>query len=182
MTYLRRWAVSFISSSERSYNSAMSMLFIAIVVCGFIAYLFYSRIMKDGGKEVDNFEPNSNMPPAGGSSVLSAKNSRWKGFRTSIAGLNHHEASEVIHSLRAGMTLALVREPTNRYDKNAVRIYSGKYFLGYIPAVDVQRVSQSMDNGESVSAEVARVYIGNNSSAFQDSYAEVSIRVNRHYS
>lgn len=59
-------------------------------------------------------------------------------FKFHIAGVQYAEASECADELEEGMELALIPEPENPYDVNAIKIvYEGEdceYRLGYVPA------------------------------------------------
>ncbi len=50
-------------------------------------------------------------------------------------------------------TYALVREPENPHDKNAIRVDVGGYFMGYVPKQIAQRIAPEMDAGRKVRAE-----------------------------
>lgn len=58
-----------------------------------------------------------------------------------IAGLHHHVDRDLAETLREDQELTLVREPTNEYDRFAVRIDCGSSKLGYIPRTYSQMVS-----------------------------------------
>jgi hypothetical protein len=42
---------------------------------------------------------------------------------------------------------ALVREPNNPHDPNAIRVEVGEYLLGYVPRVDARELAPLMDSG-----------------------------------
>ena len=44
-------------------------------------------------------------------------------------------------------TFALVREPDNPYDPNAIRVELGEYLLGYVPRADAKELAPMMDTG-----------------------------------
>ena len=44
-------------------------------------------------------------------------------------------------------SFALVREPENPYDPNAIRVQVGEYMLGYIPRADAKDLAPLMDGG-----------------------------------
>lgn len=77
-------------------------------------------------------------------------------YRFMIAGVQHHQINSVFKDLNEGNVLALVAEPTNKFDPNAIRIeYSGvtedkrDVMLGYVP--------------KKISAEVsAKITVGRN--------------------
>lgn len=53
-------------------------------------------------------------------------------------------------------TYALVREPENPHDPNAIRVEVGGYFMGYIPKQIAQTLAPMMDDGRTFIAELVR--------------------------
>lgn len=51
-----------------------------------------------------------------------------------ISGFQHHDGALVLKQLEAGMTLDLVAEPDNPYDRDAIAIKFRNVMLGYVPA------------------------------------------------
>lgn len=53
--------------------------------------------------------------------------------------------------LSSGTRLTLVREPRNRYDKNAIAVATADgLILGYIPAARAARLAGGMDSGRTL--------------------------------
>ena len=74
-----------------------------------------------------------------------------------LAGFRHHEAILVWPELKVGDPLALVREPGNPHDANAVRVeWSGRK-LGYVPRAENAALAWAMDRGERVTARISRL-------------------------
>jgi len=73
------------------------------------------------------------------------------------AGLRHHEAKAVWAQLRVGDALALVREPHNPHDANAVRIEWQGRMLGYLPRGDNEDVARQIDRGAGLQARIAEL-------------------------
>jgi len=44
---------------------------------------------------------------------------------------------------------ALVREPNNSADPNAIKVQVGEYLLGYVPRADAKDIAPMMDSGRS---------------------------------
>ena len=65
-----------------------------------------------------------------------------------VAGVRYHDFWKVWGDLKPGDFLSMVREPTNEYDKNAVRLefhHNDKNFMiGYVPAKLSPEVSELM--------------------------------------
>jgi len=74
-----------------------------------------------------------------------------------LAGFRHHEAALVWQELGVGDRLALVREPDNPYDANAVRVEWAGRKLGYVPRTENAALAWAMDRGERVSARISRL-------------------------
>jgi len=51
----------------------------------------------------------------------------------SIVGMNFRNAESIVAALAVGTPVALVREPTNKYDVNAVAVWVDGKHVGYIP-------------------------------------------------
>ncbi len=73
-----------------------------------------------------------------------------------LAGFRHAEAGEVWQELRAGDELALVREPDNAFDANAVRVEWRGRKLGYVPRRDNAALAWALDRGEVLHARISR--------------------------
>lgn len=78
------------------------------------------------------------------------------------AGLRYHEAKAVWDQMKVGDTLTLVREPSNPYDGNAVRVDWNGRQLGYIPRTENAAVARQMDRGNKLEARITRLTIYRN--------------------
>ena len=74
-----------------------------------------------------------------------------------LAGFRHAEAEGVWQDLMPGDELALVREPDNAFDANAVRVEWRGRKLGYVPRRDNAALAWALDRGESLRARISRV-------------------------
>lgn len=74
--------------------------------------------------------------------------------RSPVAGFQYHQGETVWPLLVVGSELDLVREPSNTYDARAVRIDWQGQKLGYVPRLDNAAVSQLLDRGQVLIAEV----------------------------
>lgn len=75
----------------------------------------------------------------------------WSKFTTTVAGFQHHDGPGIISQLVPGTRLTLVHEHDNAHDANAVKVMLDRYFLGYIPRDDAERVADAIDDEENVS-------------------------------
>jgi hypothetical protein len=75
--------------------------------------------------------------------------------RSPLAGFRHYAAAEVWPGLKTGDRLALVREPDNPHDANAVRVEWRGRCLGYVPRRDNAAVARQMDRGTALEARIA---------------------------
>lgn len=88
-----------------------------------------------------------------------------KTFRTihsKVAGVSKkNEDGEKIQSLLAdlydGCDLELVREPDNRYDSNAIKVYAVGDHIGYINADLAKDLASKMDSGISIEASIDEI-------------------------
>ncbi len=76
---------------------------------------------------------------------------------TKVAGVYYYEA-EALHKskkLKKGTSITLRRDPTNAYDKNAIKVlYGSGEYLGFIPKRFASTLAPLMDRGLKVSASV----------------------------
>ena len=54
------------------------------------------------------------------------------------------------------MTYALMREPDNPYDPNAIRVAIGPYYMGYIPKHIAKGLAPLIDSGQGFLAEFVK--------------------------
>lgn len=73
-----------------------------------------------------------------------------------LAGFRHAEAGAVWPDLREGDVVALVREPENPFDENAVRVEWQGRKLGYVPRRDNAALAWALDRGEVLHARISR--------------------------
>ena len=74
-----------------------------------------------------------------------------------LAGFQYHDGQALWAEMRAGDALALVREPDNPHDANAVRVEWRGRMLGYLPRAENRSVAAEMDRGARVEARIARL-------------------------
>lgn len=74
-----------------------------------------------------------------------------------LAGSQYHAASRVWENLREGDRLTLVREPTNRHDRNAIRVDWNGQTLGYVPRRENRSVAAALDAGEALEARISKL-------------------------
>jgi hypothetical protein len=74
-------------------------------------------------------------------------------FDFAIAGAFYYSLPSMLSSIRPGMGLALVREPHNPHDANAVAVHTEEGAkLGYIPRRANTPIAQLLDAGQVVRA------------------------------
>jgi hypothetical protein len=74
-----------------------------------------------------------------------------------VAGFQYHDGETVWDRLRVGAPLSLMREPENSYDRRAIRLeWSGRK-LGYVPRAENAVLSQLMDSGQTLHAEIVEL-------------------------
>ena len=86
--------------------------------------------------------------------VLSAGGIRMLVQSSPLAGSQYHQLNDLKDLIRVGDPLELRREPENRHDPNAVRVFWRGHSLGYLPRKENAAVAKAMDGGEPVSANI----------------------------
>jgi len=76
-----------------------------------------------------------------------------------LAGFQYHAGTQVWPQLTVGQPLALVREPDNRYDRDAVRIDWRGCKLGYLPRAQNTAVAQMLDRGGELQARIEQLRV-----------------------
>jgi HIRAN domain len=74
-----------------------------------------------------------------------------------LAGFQYYDGKVLWDNMRVGDTLALVREPQNPHDANAVRVEWKGQPLGYVPRRDNSDVARQMDHGAPVKARIVKL-------------------------
>jgi hypothetical protein len=71
-----------------------------------------------------------------------------------LAGLRYYDAPDVWDELRAGDALALVREPGNPHDRDAVRLEWRGRMVGYVPKRENAALARQLDLGAKIEARI----------------------------
>lgn len=74
-----------------------------------------------------------------------------------LAGFQYHEGESLWPLFSIGAPLTLVREPDNRHDARAVAIHFMGRRIGYLPRVENTAVSQLIDRGQTLRAQIAEL-------------------------
>jgi len=74
-----------------------------------------------------------------------------------LAGFQYHAGKALWPQMRVGDALALVREPDNPHDANAVRVEWQGHKIGYVPRRENHDVARFMDRGQRLEARIARL-------------------------
>ena len=74
-----------------------------------------------------------------------------------LAGFRYGEAAALWLQMRVGDELALVREPDNPRDSNAVRVEWRGHKLGYVPRRENAAVASGLDRGAPLRARLTRL-------------------------
>lgn len=74
-------------------------------------------------------------------------------INSSIVGMKFHTgAHDKLLATLPGSAVTLVREPTNKFDPNAIRCEIDGVMCGYVPKAQAARLADDMDNGRQVTA------------------------------
>lgn len=71
-----------------------------------------------------------------------------------LAGYQHYDGKALWHEMKPGDMLALVREPDNPHDANAIRLEWQGRKLGYVPRRDNGDLARQMDRGMAAEARI----------------------------
>lgn len=63
----------------------------------------------------------------------------------SIVGMNFQKAEAIVAALQPGTPVKLIREPTNKYDANAIAVWVDGKHVGYIPSKQNKVLAAFMD-------------------------------------
>ncbi len=74
-----------------------------------------------------------------------------------LAGFRYYDAGALWDEMKVGDALALVREPDNPHDANAVRVEWRGHKLGYVPRRENADVARQIDRGTPVRARISRL-------------------------
>lgn len=84
-------------------------------------------------------------------------------FTSTIAGSNFRpaEAKAALDNCVVGDTLQLVRDPSNEYDMNAIKLVleddGQEHFVGFVARKDNQRIAELMDAGAEFEAAITEL-------------------------
>ena len=74
-----------------------------------------------------------------------------------LAGFRYYAAEARWQEMKEGQALALIREPENVHDSNAIRIEWRGEKLGYLPRRENKEVAAAMDAGDKIDARIAKL-------------------------
>lgn len=87
-------------------------------------------------------------------------------FYTKIVGVSYGNAQSIIPYLKCGDALTFVREPNNKYDRNAILVKYGRNKLGHLSADIAEDIAPHMDKGCIVTGKVENVTGGSNGKSY----------------
>ena len=78
--------------------------------------------------------------------IKQTSKSKFKRFILKVVGLNKMGTQDLwLHS--ASGNIEAIREPSNRYDKNAIALYINGIIAGYVPRTRASKIASLMDSG-----------------------------------
>jgi len=72
-----------------------------------------------------------------------------------LAGSQYYAMEIFWSEIKVGDALALIREPDNKHDRNAIRVEWRGHKLGYVPRAQNRAVATAMDAGDKLTARVS---------------------------
>jgi hypothetical protein len=74
-----------------------------------------------------------------------------------LAGFRYYDAKALWDEMQVGDALALVRDPANPHDANAVRVEWEGHLLGYVPRRENAAIARQIDRGTTLRARISRL-------------------------
>jgi hypothetical protein len=93
-----------------------------------------------------------------GASALAENMARIIVQHSPLAGFRYYDGKSLWEEIKVGDALALVREPDNPHDGNAVRIEWNGRTLGYVPRSENAPLARQMDLGAAVEARITGLH------------------------
>lgn len=93
-----------------------------------------------------------------GASALAESMARIIVQHSPLAGFRYYDGKSLWEEIKIGDPLALVREPDNPHDGNAVRIEWNGRTLGYVPRRENAHLARQMDHGAAVEARITGLH------------------------
>ena len=93
-----------------------------------------------------------------GGSALAESTARIIVQHSPLAGFRYYDGKSLWEEIKVGDPLALVREPDNPYDGNAVRIEWNGRKLGYVPRRENAHLARQMDHGAAVEGRITGLH------------------------
>ena len=80
-----------------------------------------------------------------------------KNVKLKVVGVTFEGRQEIIKQLDLSSTITIRREPTNKFDKNAIMVMSEKGQIGYIGKDYATILAPMMDGGTQFNADIAEL-------------------------
>lgn len=77
--------------------------------------------------------------------------------QSKVSGFQYHDGAQLYAEFKLGDTLTLKRAPLNAFDKHAVEVHWGSHMIGHIPSIQNTAISQMMDRGEQLTANISQL-------------------------
>lgn len=82
---------------------------------------------------------------------------QYRSFYTKVVGVTIDNRQAIIKNLKIGEKLNLVREKYNKFDSNAIAVYSNEKQIGYLPKERAKAISPYMDKGKRYSCYIENI-------------------------
>jgi hypothetical protein len=78
-------------------------------------------------------------------------------MKYSIVGMQFRGTEALVNSCQTGSVVKLIREPTNKYDANAIQVWIDDQHVGYIPKKENVDLAAAMDkDGKDITGTFTR--------------------------
>jgi hypothetical protein len=71
-----------------------------------------------------------------------------------LVGMKHRGTEALVASLPQGEPLELIREPTNQFDPNAIKVFARGQHVGYIAAKQAKPLAVKIDRQDNASVKI----------------------------
>jgi len=137
----------------------MSATAVVIVIAALI--ILIAILGRQGTSDAAKYNSNVRNRKKYNPSTSGAKMSFYRESVVGITKRNNDGSSRqvAIKRMREGQRVNLQRDPLNKYDSNAIEVYSkGGDMIGFISALRAQELAPQMDKGYMVDAHVDEIF------------------------
>lgn len=131
------------------------MVIMEILFFLFIGYVIFKVLGGSNSNTNNNSFSKNNYSQNPYKTNNTSSNSRSRFY---IAGFHYYTGPNILHAMKVGDKLNLLREPNNKYDSNAIAIKTGDNIkLGHVPKYMNSKIANEIDKGIKFSARITKI-------------------------